>query len=503
LGIIQRQGIRNSIITYIGIILGAISLIIIQPRFLTKEEIGLTRLLFSFSALLANLTPLGVNATVIRFFPYFQNRENKHHGFFGFMLIFPLIGYILIASVLYFFKDNITAHYVNQSKLFTDYFYYIFPLTFFLSFTSVLTAYSYSIFRTSVPVLINDILVRIGGIVIFTAYFIKWIDRDQLIGVFVGIYALQFITLIVYLFYEDRPSLRVKWEQYKEHTPFKMFKFGMILSLSGISSIGLKYMDTLMLGMYKPKETSLNALDIVGIYSIAAFVAVFVEAPMTAIDKIIVPKLASGWKNNDLKDIQQIYYKSSKYLLLVGGLLFLLINLNIDSLFHLIPDKDFSLAKGVVLIISLGTLVNMGTGNTDGFLMTSSKYKVLTVLLIGLLIVAYVNYRILIPLFGMEGAAIATALSTSIYNFAKYIMIWYYYHMQPFTMDTPKIIAVIIATGLAVYVIPTVSNVFADIAIRSSIIGAVFGSLVYVLKIVPEFHYLIPFIKKNDDEAGI
>lgn len=494
MGIIQRQGIRNSIITYTGILLGAISLVIIQPRFLTKEEIGLTRILFSFSALVASFMPLGMNATVIKYFPYFRNRDESHHGFFGFMLIFPLMGYLVFASFLYFFRDNIISHYIAQSKLFTDYFYYIFPLTFFLSFITVFISYSHSIFRTSVPALINEVLVRIGAIILFTIYFIKLIDRDHFIMLFVCIYGLQFLSLIVYLFYEDRPSLRVKWDKYLEHTPFTMFKYGLITSLTGMSTIGLKYMDTIMLGMYKPREASLNALDIVGIYSIAAFVAVFVEAPMTALDKIIVPKMADGWKNNDMVDIQDIYYKSAKYLLIIGGLLFLLINLNIDSLFHLIPDKDYSLAKGVVLIISIGTLVNMGTGNTDGLLLTSSKYKLLTVMLIALVIVAYINYRILIPLFGMEGAALATALSATIYNFAKYFMIWYYYKLQPFTINTLKVVGVILLTGLAVYFIPSAGNPFLDVAIRSSIIGVLFAIQIYILNIVPEFHHLIPFI---------
>lgn len=495
MGIIQRQGIRNSIITYTGILLGAISLIIIQPRFLTKEEIGLTRILFSFSALVANFMPLGVNATVFKYFPYFRDRDQRHHGFFGFMLLFPLMGYIIIAALLYIFKGYVISHYIDQSRLFIDYFYYVFPLTFFITFINVLTAYSYSLFRTSVPLLINDVFVRIGSVVVFTLYFIHWIDRDQLIMFFVGVYGVQFVTLIFYIFYEDRPSLRINWSKYQEHTPYIMFKYGLFMSLSGLSSLGLKYMDTLMLGTYKPREASLNALDIVGIYSIAAFVAAFVEAPMNALDKIIVPKLAEGWKNNDMEDIRQIYYKSAKYLLVIGGLLFLLININIDSLFQLIPDKDYSLAKGVILIISCGTLVNMGTGNSDGLLWTSRKYKILTWLLLGLLIIAYVNYRIFIPLFGMEGAAFATALSATIYNFTKYFMIWRYYHLQPFTVDTLKVIAVILFTGALVYWVPSVHNPFADVAIRSSLIGIIFAILIYVLRIVPEFHHLIPFLK--------
>lgn len=497
MGIIQRQTIRNSIVTYTGIAIGAISLILIQPRFLTKEEIGLTRILYSFSALIATLTPLGVTHIIIRYFPYFRDRERRHHGFFGFMLILPLLGYLIVGALLYVFKDFIISKYIGQSKLFTDYFYYIFPLTFFLTFIGVLSSYSYSIYRTSVPLLLSDVLVRLGSILLFTIYFIKLIDRDQFVMLFVAVYGTQFIVLIIYLFYEDRPSIKINWEKYKEHTPVKMVKYGLMMSLSGITALGLKYLDTVMLGMYKPHQASLNALDVVGIYSIAAFVATFVEAPINALDRIMTPKVADAWKRNDITDIKQMYYKSSKYLFLLGGFLFLLINLNIDSLFQLIPDHDYSLAKGVVLIISIGTLINMCTGNNDGIIYTSSRYMMLTWLLIVLLFVAYVNYRIFIPLFGMNGAAIATALSATIYNFSKYFMIWRYFHLQPFTIDTLKVIAVIIITGAAVYFIPSVHNVFADVAIRSSLIGVIFGGLTYALRIVPEFHYLIPFLNKK------
>jgi O-antigen/teichoic acid export membrane protein len=498
LGIVQRQTIRNSIITYTGILIGAVSLVIIQPRFLSKEEIGLTRLLFSFSALLSTLVPLGTNSTIIRYFPYFRDRDQRHHGFFGFMLIFPFVGYLIFGIFMYLSKDYIISKYIGQSKLFTDYFYYIYPLTFFLTFISVLTAYSYSIYRTSVPALINDVLVRIGAIILFSIYFIKWIDRDQFILLFVVIYGTQFLMLIAYLFYEDRPSLKINWEKYQEHTPRKMFMYGIMLSLASAASLGLKYLDGIMLGTYKPKDPSLNALDIVGIYSIAAFVALFVEAPINALEKIMVPKMADGWKKNDLADIQQMYYKSAKYLFLLGGFLFLMINLNIDSLFHLIPDKDYSLGKGVVFIITLGTIINMATGNNDGILYTSHKYGLLVWLLLGVLIIAYLNYCLFIPLFGMEGAAIATAVSSVIYNLAKFTLIWRYFHMQPFTIDTLKVAAIILVTGLAVYFIPSVNNVFADITIRSTLVSIIFAGLVYTLKIVPEFHHLIPFLKKKD-----
>ncbi|MFN0188688.1 MAG: oligosaccharide flippase family protein, partial [Bacteroidia bacterium] len=111
MGVIKRQGIKNTIATYIGFIVGFVNLIVIQPNFLTKEELGLTRVLYSFALLVAMFVPLGIGNATTRFFPRFKNIENRHHGFFGFMLLFPLLGFVLAASVLYAAKDFIMGRY--------------------------------------------------------------------------------------------------------------------------------------------------------------------------------------------------------------------------------------------------------------------------------------------------------------------------------------------------------------------------------------------------------
>jgi O-antigen/teichoic acid export membrane protein len=485
-GIIQRQGIRNSIITYVGLFVGAISLLFVQPHFLTKEEIGLTRILFSFSSLMANFTTLGMNSITYKFFPYFRDKEKGHHGYFGLMLVLPFLGFVIFGIILFVLKGFIIAKYIDQSKLFTEYFYYIFPLTFFLSFINVLIAYSYSIFRTSVPAFINDVLVRIGSIILFTIYFVKWLTLSQFIFLFVGIYGLQFILLIVYLFREDRPTITINRGYLKEKNVSEMFKYGLLMSIASLSSIGLKYVDSVMLGMYKPKEVGLNALDIIGIYSIAAFIATIVEAPLNALEKIAVPQIAESWAKNDIQNIEDIYHKSSKYLFLIGGLLFVLVNLNLASLFALMPDKNFALGGSVVFIISLGTLINMSTGNNDAILSTSPKYTYMTYSLISIFVIAILNYLLFIPLFGMIGAAIATAFSAFLFNLAKYVFIWIFFRIQPFTINTLKISGIILITYFICGLIPLTIHPVFEIGIRSIAIVSVFITLTIALNVVPE-----------------
>ncbi|MBL7801929.1 MAG: polysaccharide biosynthesis C-terminal domain-containing protein [Chitinophagales bacterium] len=476
----------NSLISYTGLLLGAISLLFIQPHFLTKEEIGLTRVLFSFSSLMATFMPLGMNVITLKFFPHFRNYEKGHHGFFGLMLILPIIGFVVFGSLLFILKSFFIAKYIDQSKLFTDYFYYVFPLSFFLSFINVFIAYTYSIYRTSFPALINDVLVRVVSIVLFTVYFIKWISITQFIILFVGIYGIQFITLVVYIYWRDNPKLSIDRVFLRSQNVPEMLTYGFSMSIAAVSSLGLKYIDAVMLGMYKPIQNGLNALDIIGIYSIAAFIATIVEAPFNALEKIILPQIANSIAKNDMKNVEDIYYKSAKYLFLIGGVLFLLVNLNLSSLFLLMPDKDYSLGKNIVFIISLGTLINMATGSNDAIIYTSSKYKFTTYLLVGLFIVAVINYLIFIPYFGMVGAALATTLSAFLFNLSKYLLIWKFFKIQPFTWNTLKVAGVILFTFFACSLIPEVFHPIANIIIRSTAVLTCFIGLVFTLNIVPE-----------------
>jgi O-antigen/teichoic acid export membrane protein len=297
---------------------------------------------------------------------------------------------------------------------------------------------------------------------------------------------LQFLSLLVYLFWRDNPKISIDKAFLKQQNVPQMLSYGLLMSVAALSSLSLKYLDTVMLGMYQPKEAGLNALDIIGIYSIAAFVATIVEAPFNALEKIIQPQISNSLAKNDLKNVEDIYHKSAKYLFLIGGLLFILINLNIDSLFALMPDKDFSLGKNIVFIISLGTLINMATGSNDSIIYTSSKYYLTTYLLIALFGVAIVNYLIFIPLFGMTGAAIATAFSALLFNISKYLLIWKYFKMQPFTFNTLKIAGIIVFTFLICSLIPDIGNPIVNIIIRSSAIGISYLSATLLLKIAPE-----------------
>ena len=68
MGVIKRQGIKNVFITYLGVIVGAISTLYIQPELLSIDELGFTRNLYNFSFLLSLAIPLGLPSIILKFY---------------------------------------------------------------------------------------------------------------------------------------------------------------------------------------------------------------------------------------------------------------------------------------------------------------------------------------------------------------------------------------------------------------------------------------------------
>ncbi|MCK4664785.1 MAG: oligosaccharide flippase family protein [Bacteroidales bacterium] len=108
MGVIQKQSISGVIYSYIGVGLGFFITVILFTRFLSTEQIGLLRLLVSYSTIIAMFASLGINSVTIKLFPYFRNVEKKHHGYLGIALLVSLIGFFIapVITILSLYCGN-------------------------------------------------------------------------------------------------------------------------------------------------------------------------------------------------------------------------------------------------------------------------------------------------------------------------------------------------------------------------------------------------------------
>jgi len=103
----------------------------------------------------------------------------------------------------------------------------------------------------------------------------------------------------------------------------------------------------------------------------------------------------------------------------------------------------------------------------------------------------------LIPIYGIMGAAIATTVAAIVFNALKYLFILKEFKMQPFQLPFFKTLLVIGISLTIGFFIPKTENHLVNILVNGSIVTSIFLILTYLFNIVPEFHKHIPFIKKK------
>ena len=100
---------------------------------------------------------------------------------------------------------------------------------------------------------------------------------------------------------------------------------------------------------------------------------------------------------------------------------------------------EYSLGINIIIYIGFAQFIDALTSVNTDILMSSIYYKFQTYfvfLMAG--IVIFLNY-ILIPTYGMKGAAISTMISWSSINIIRTFFIWFKFKMQPFTKENFKV----------------------------------------------------------------
>lgn len=432
MGLIQRQGLKYSIVNWGGVFIGALSTMFIFPRAL--EEYGLIRFILDTSMLLFPLLSFGINSVIIRFFPYFEDNKRKHNGFLGIILIWGGISYCLCMLLFLGVGDSVFAFYSSKGALFNQYLWILLPTMFFTTLNTILNQYSICFKRIVVPSLLFDVSQKIALPALVISYLAHWISLSTmlyLLLLYLGFVSVGFVAYIIHLkaffvkpnFQKLTPKLRREMASYA--------LFGLV---GGVGFLLVSRFDSWLV-------STMIGLKNNGIYAISAFIANTMEVPSRAVIGLSLPLISRYWKDNNTAEIASLYKKASINLLIMALLIFGIFWSSVDAFFMIIANsKEMETGKMVVLLLGLGRIVDMATG-INNYILNYSRYFVYSY--IQILIPAIISVILglwLTPLYGMVGAAISILCSTSIYNAISIILNWHFFKIQPFTRKFGSII---------------------------------------------------------------
>ena len=485
MGVIKRQGIKQSIVTYVGIVIGMLNMLWIYATFLTPEELGLIKFLQSTAIFILPFVFLGSSNLIIRFFPEFQDEERKHNGFLSFLILLVGSGYMLFLLVAFLLKDVIIDYYAAQSNfLIIQYLPHLVVLVLIAAFNLLFTIYIINFKRIVVPAIFNDLFLKIAVPILVVLYYFEYLSFNQLIGGLIGTYFIILLALIAYL--RSLGQLHLGWTT-RLLTKNRLRRMGVYMGFGVLGNLGNKLANQIDIIMV----ASLMDLRYTGIYTMAFTISTVVEVPRRALSKIISPIMANALKSNDFEEVKMLYQKSALNQFIVGLYIFLGIWVSVDYLFAMMSKGDeYILGKYVIFFLGCSKLIDMLSGVNSQIIGYSKYFRYQTWFILCLAVFNVAANLLWIPIFQINGAALATLSSLFLFNLLKFILIKRKYNMHPFSIQMLWVFLIALLTWGIVLLIPDTSSNILTIVINSLIVTLVFGGLVLYFKLSTDINEL-------------
>lgn len=469
MGVVRKQSIHSSIYIYLGFAFGAFNFWLL-PKILTTEEFGLIRILISVCTLLGGLCSLGTLQVITRFYPYYQNDpRGRKNDLLGWSVLISILGFTLMAILTIGFKGLFIRKFEGNSPLFVDYFYLIYPFTFFILLFGIYERIAWSKQVTIFSSFLRETGIRIFTMIIVILLLLRWINFNSFIILYSLQFGVVFVVLYVFLTFRRGTHLSLQITETTRKNYRQMITYAGFIVGGGMFMLVEQNFNTILLG-------SRSSLTTAGIFDLANFMATLLLVPKRSMQAAASATIATALKDMDMHRIARVYVKSCATLLIIGMLILGLIWLNIDHLFTLYKP-EYKSGKYIVLIVGVANLVDMATGLNYDILVNSKLWKLHFYISVGLVAFFLPVTYFLVRLYGMMGSAYGILLSLTVYNIIRCLLLWWKYKIQPFSYKTGLILLCgIVAYMVPATLVPRVDNLFIDSIIRSAIFTVLLGA---------------------------
>ena len=241
-----------------------------------------------------------------------------------------------------------------------------------------------------------------------------------------------------------------------------------------------------------------------GIYAIANYIATMVEIPSRSLNAIVQPRIAVALRSTppDLPTATRLFQQVSLNQLLASMVILILIWINIDLFFDLLPNgEQYVTGKWVVLILAISKSVGSSFvigGSSLGYTRWYYTSLFFTMILM-VLSICLNNY--LIPICGIEGGAWATLGSNVIYYFLLLMYVKWRVGTYPFSWAQLKVLAVgvlMLALNYLIFFVvgklvhePSLAFRIVEAIVRTCVVAVVGLLVVYYGKVSANINDLI------------
>jgi len=421
---ILKAGSGSFLYRILGIIL-SYGFTVLVTRSMGASTWGIFALCLALLHITSMFGRLGFDTASIRFVAEYTatNKLNLLKGTYSKMIISAFLASLLLTILLIFFSADIASTIFNKPHL-SPYIKLIsigiIPMTLLHitseSFRGKKKTNAYAFFRFTSPFLYSCLLI------IPVIFFYK--DQDLPIYIFTTSLVLGCIHAMYR--WNKENGILIRWSKEVSFKKIINVSFPMLLTGS-LTLIVMGWADIFILGIYTSE-------DQIGIYNIALKVANLAGLALFAINAISAPKFAEAYGKNDIGTLKILIQKSTKLIFLCSFPVIIMLVL-VPKFWLGLFGEAFESGIYVLLFLAFSQFINSICGSVAYILQMTGKEKILqNIMIITTIINISLNF-ILIPDYGINGAAIASLVSMVFWNLASVFYIKKYLNIYTFSFS--------------------------------------------------------------------
>ncbi len=423
---------KQGSITFAGnVINGVLGYVIVMviTRFVSPSVYGLWVLATSVILFMQVFANLGLPLAIDYFVPqYLEDDEpGKAKGVIVQVTTTVLVTSSLVALAIAYTSAEIAAFFQEPPLEFA---LLLLAVTVpMLAIYNILLTSFYSIKKLQYRVIMRD-LVR--PIVRFTVTTGLLLIGFGLIGLVVGYVVGLFIAITIGAMIFTYKAWEVMSATLEPVSNWPLFKYSVPLAMTSVVFVLMGHVDYFVLGFFLDS-------DDVGIYRVGYMLGSGLMIIFNSLSPVFKPLIAETRDDRDL--VEERFRVAARW---IAGITFpfaIIISLGAGSFLAVLYTPQYAEASGVVALLAMAFLFNVTFGGPDGSLLQGMGYS--RIVFVNTAVLFGTNFGIsvlLVPLYGINGAAIGSASALFLVGALTLAELYYLDRIHPFTRDFGKVI---------------------------------------------------------------
>jgi len=399
-------------------------------RFLGPSVLGLFLIGLGLFRILERVACLGIQNGVVRYVALYAGEGdlNRAKGTIHSGLRIVIVSGILTAAVL-FFGSGIVANEIYESVDLVGVLK-AFSLAIPFSVISTILLFTTQGFQVmKYKVYVREFGEPLSRILVFSLLCILGWKLDGVLFAFLLSVTLGMFMSFYYLKKAFPPFFMKKIVSIYETQ--KLLHFSWPLFLVGFFYLIILWVNTLLIGYFLSS-------DDVGIFGAAHSVGMLGLVVVNAFVSIFAPVISDLSNKEEYEKLKSLFKVVTKWTFTLSLPIFVLMIYFARDILHATYGEVFEQGAHALMILSLAFLINSIMGSAGILTAMSGKPKIEFFNLGAVLIVNVVLSIVLIPIYGILGAAYSTLCSFVLLNFLRIIEVGFLFRTHPFRKDSYK-----------------------------------------------------------------